>query len=116
MEIDIFEGARGTGKSTLAFKMRQRTPETTLINFTGFHTDGEAGLWKATYYYKTWFKYLFQMYNHDSKLVFDRFYFSESVFSNLYKEYDFLNTYLELNEMLEQLSVLDVKINIFLGN
>lgn len=113
MELDIFEGARGTGKSTLAYKIRQRTPETTLVNFTGFHADGEAGLLKVTNYYEAWFKYIFQMYNHDSRMVFDRFYFSESVYSDLYKKYDFLNIYLDLNEMLEQLSLLGVKINIF---
>lgn len=114
MEINILEGARGTGKSTLAFKLRQRTPETTLINFTGFHTDGAEGLKKISEYYLTWMKFFFSICKHDSKLVFDRFYFSESVYSNLYKNYDFLDTYIELNDKLEALSRQGCKINIFL--
>lgn len=113
MEITILEGARGTGKSTLAFKLRQRTPETTLINFTGFHTDGEEGLSRVSDYYKTWITFLLAMGQHESNYVFDRFYFSEQVFSKLYKEYDFTDNYELLNDFIEDLSFFGVKINIF---
>ncbi|UNY48760.1 hypothetical protein P9294_gp045 [Bacillus phage FADO] len=113
LEIDILEGARGTGKSSLAFRLRQTTPETTLINFTGFHNDGEQGLEKVKKYYSNWMHFLFKMYNHDSKLLFDRFYFSEKVYSALYKEYNFTEEYKRLNELLEDLSEFGVKINIF---
>lgn len=112
IEITIVEGARGTGKSTIAFKLRQRIPETTLINFTGFHTDGEDGLDKVSKYYYRWMNFLYSMRFHDSKFVFDRFYFSEAVYTPLYKEYDFNNSYRILNEMLFALTE-DVEINIF---
>jgi len=114
MEIDILEGARGTGKSTLAFKLRQKTsPTPTLINFTGFHDDGEEGLRKVTEYYKAWITMLFGLAGHDSQFIFDRFYFSEGVYSTLYKEYDFRHNYREFCESLEELSDMGVKINIF---
>lgn len=113
MEIDILEGGRGTGKSTLAFKLRQKTPETTLINFTGFHTDGQEGLEKVKNYYMAFMEMLKQLNDHESKFVFDRFFFSEAVFSQLYKEYDFKNTYIELLDKLEALSEIGIKINLF---
>lgn len=113
MEITILEGARGTGKSTLAFKLRQKTSETTLINFTGFHTDGEEGLQRVADYYKSFITFLLSMVSHDSKYVFDRFYFSEQVFSKLYKDYDFTETYDLLNSFLEDIAFFGVKINIF---
>lgn len=113
LEIDILEGGRGTGKSTVAFKLRQLTPETTLINPTGFHMDGFEGLVKVTSYYKTWINLLRELSSHDSKIVFDRFFFSEQVFSQLYKEYDFKDTYTQLLDSLESLSELGVKVNIF---
>lgn len=113
IEINVIEGARGTFKSTIAFKMRQRIPETTLINFTGFHEDGNNGLIKVTDYYKAWMKFLFNIWNHESKFVFDRFFFTEMIFSQLYKEYDFEKTYNELLGDLELLSTIGVKINIF---
>lgn len=113
MEILILEGGRGTGKSTLAFKLRQKTSETTLINFTGFHTDGEEGLEKVSEYYHAWMKLIYELRYHDSKFVFDRFYFSESVYSELYKDYEFTNEYMEFNQTLGDLSELGVKINIY---
>lgn len=112
LQIDIFEGGRGTGKSTIAFKLRQKTPETTLINFTGFHTDGEEGLRKVSHYYESFMMMLFSMVGHESKFVFDRFYFSEQVFSQFYKEYDFTDKYNLLNAFLEDLADM-VDINIF---
>jgi thymidylate kinase len=114
MKITILEGGRGTGKSTVAFKLRQRVSETTLINFTGFHDDGERGLKKVTSYYHSWMDMLSRMSVYNYNFVFDRFYFSESIFSELYKNYDFTDTYRGLNNSLEKLSTdEDVKVNIF---
>lgn len=113
MELTILEGARGTGKSTLAFQLRQKTSETTLINFTGFHTDGEKGLEKVSDYYRVWMDMIYYLANHDSKFIFDRFYFSEMVYSYLYKDYEFKGTYEYLNDWLHSLSKMGVKINIY---
>lgn len=112
MNITILEGARGTGKSTLAFKLRQRFSDTTLVNFTGFHEDGEKGLIKVVKYYKAWIRMLFQMHRHESSFVFDRFFFSERVYSQLYKEYDFKKSYVDLLDDLETLAEMGVKIDI----
>lgn len=112
MRIMIFEGGRGTGKSTLTSKMRQTIKETTLINFTGFHDDGEEGLRKVSEYYDSWMQLLFSLSGHDSNLIFDRFYFSERVFSPLYKTYDFTDKYNQLNDLLEDLSKMGVQIDI----
>ncbi|MCY8549402.1 hypothetical protein MOD25_05730 [Bacillus haynesii] len=114
MEIFILEGCRGTGKTSVAIKLRQRTPETTLINFTGFHDDGESGLNKVKHYYDSWMNALFSLSSHQSKFVFDRFYFSEMVYSHLYKEYSFKHNYENLNNLLEDLSEMGVKIHIIL--
>lgn len=112
MQITIFEGSRGVGKSTLASKMRQKTSETTLINFTGFHEDGEEGLNKVSEYYDSWMKLLFSLTSHSSKLIFDRFFFSELVYSKLYKSYDFSEKNEQLANLLDDLSSMGVKIDI----
>lgn len=91
--IIIFEGARGTGKSTLARIIREKISEVTLVNPTGYHLDGEEGLSKISEYYDTWIDLLWSLKNHDSTFVFDRFFFSEMVFSKLYKSYDFTEKY-----------------------
>lgn len=114
LQIDILEGARGTGKSTLAFKLRQKTsPTPTLINFTGFHEDGTEGLVKVCRYYESFMKMLFQLHSHDSQFVFDRFYFSEAVYSKLYKSYDFSDFEKAFNRCMIELSEYGVHINIF---
>ncbi|MFQ3543516.1 hypothetical protein Q7A53_05470 [Halobacillus rhizosphaerae] len=98
--IAIFEGARGTGKSTLTHRFRQMIPHTTLINPTGFHDDGELGLRKVREYYYSWLDFLKFMEDHDSNIILDRFYFSEQIFSKKYKNYDFTDIYNQLNEHL----------------
>lgn len=112
MQITILEGARGTGKSTLAFKLRQRTPETTLINFTGFHTNDKAGLDKVVFYYNAWIEFFKKLNMHDSKFILDRFYFSEQVYSQLYKAYNFKENYKNLLNDLENLSEIGIDIEI----
>lgn len=113
VDITILEGARGTGKSTLAFKMRQRISETTLINPTGFHLDGDKGMEKVADYYDVWFSFLTDISKHKSSILFDRFYFSEKVFSSLYKKYNFTLDYEYYNFKLNELSKQGVRINIF---
>lgn len=112
MEITILEGARGTGKTTLAQKLRQTTSNSTLINFTGFNQDGEEGLRRVTDYYKAFMGMFLRLAKHDSKFIFDRFFFSEMVYSQLYKNYDFEDVYKELLFDLEVLAHHGAKINI----
>lgn len=113
LDVSIIEGGRGTGKSTVVSKIRQLIPETTLINPTGFHADGGEGLEKIEHYYDAWFDLLYFLKSHNSSMVFDRFYFSEMVFSKLYKRYDFKKSYTDYNEMLGELVKRGANINIF---
>lgn len=113
MRIIILEGARGSGKSTIANMMRQRMSETTLINPTGFHTDGDEGLEEIKQYYDAWYSMLENLPKHDSIYVFDRFYFSEMVFSSLYKSYDFREKYLNLLDSLDKFSGAETKVDVF---
>jgi deoxyguanosine kinase len=91
----ILEGARGLGKSTLSFKLRQKLKHSTLINFTGFHDDGEKGLHKISNYYIEWFTLFRKFYAclDDYTIICDRFFPSEMVFSSLYKKYNFEDKY-----------------------
>lgn len=113
MEIMIIEGARGTGKTTVASKIRQTVSEMTLINPTGFHEDGVKGLAKINQYYDSWLNMLYVMHEHDSTVLFDRFYFSEAVYSKLYKNYSFAESLKYFNADLDYLAKKGVKIDIF---
>lgn len=115
MEIVILEGCRGTGKSTLAFKLRQKTsPTPTLINFTGFHDDGEQGLSKVHRYYYEWLEMFWNLRRHESQYIFDRFYFSEMVYSQLYKDYSFKDSFWEFSDWLHRIACHEgVRITIF---
>lgn len=95
VKLVILEGARGTGKSTIAFKLRQLTRNSTLINFTGFEDDNEEGLEKIQNYYDSWFTLLrnFKWKVRDQVIICDRFFPSEMVFSSLYKNYDFSSSF-----------------------
>jgi thymidylate kinase len=93
MRAIIFEGARGTAKSTISRKIRDKTKDSTLINFTGFSLDGIDGFQKVTDYYMNWFHFLESMKGHNSTIICDRFFFSEFVYSELYKDYDFSQQY-----------------------
>lgn len=106
--IVVIEGARGTGKSTVARNARQKIPEITLVNPVGFHADGKEGLRKIVQYYASWINFISEMWNHDSTFVFDRFFFTERVFSELYKEYDFTDYYEEFLEELSEIADVDV--------
>lgn len=100
MKIITIEGSRGTGKSTIAHQLRQELKDTTLINFTGFNTDGEEGFKRITDYYMNWIAMFIQMKQAglEHTILCDRIFFSEMVFSKLYKNYDFREVYAFLVE------------------
>lgn len=105
-KLVILEGARGTGKSTVAFKLRQSLKDSTLINFTGFNKDGEEGLEKIKNYYRGWFT-LFRNFKwkvDEQVIICDRFFPSEKVFSSLYKEYDFKEAFENFSRLLPTLA------------
>jgi deoxyadenosine/deoxycytidine kinase len=84
---------------------RQRIPETTLINPNGFHATGspKKDSERTIAYYRGIMDFvLFQIEQGlDYTLVFDRFFFSEQVFSTLYKKYDFTDYYNRLMIVLD---------------
>lgn len=96
MRLVILEGSRGVGKSTIARSIREKISEITLVNPTGFHLDNLEGLNKVSRYYERWMNFLWSMSKHNSTFVFDRFFFSEMVFSKLYKSYEFTEKYEDL--------------------
>lgn len=106
--VIVFEGARGTGKSTIARNVRQKLSEITLVNATGFHSDGEEGLKNIVHYYSAWINMLSNLHNHNSTFVFDRFFFTERVFSELYKSYNFNDYYENFLEDLSCVAEVDV--------
>lgn len=89
MKNVIIEGARGLGKSTIARWLRENTTNSTLINFTGFNEKGEEGLHKVTTYYNRWNSMFKSMRGEDFLFIHDRYFFSEFVYSKIYKDYSF---------------------------
>jgi len=104
-KILVLEGARGTGKSTLAFQLRQSLKNSTLINFTGFNMDGEKGLRQVENYYYTWMHFFYGMESHnvEQTIICDRIFFSEKVF-NMYKNYNFDEAYINLIQNFAKLN------------
>lgn len=98
-KVIILEGPRGAGKSSVAQALRHSIEGSTLINLTGFKMRGPEGYNKISYYYRAWMELLSNM-NGDYTLIFDRTFFSEMVYSTLYKDYDFKSRYFELCEEL----------------
>lgn len=101
MKNVIIEGARGTGKSTVARILRDKVLNSTLINFTGFNEGGEEGLEKVIRYYDAWFEFFWRIQDMDVTFIHDRYYFSEMVYSKLYKDYDFTRAFQTFNSHLE---------------
>lgn len=95
LKVHILEGPRGTGKSTVARLLRDTIDGATLINPTGFGTDGEEGLHKISEYYQALDAYLHDLASadHEFTVIFDRTFFSEWVYSRIYKSYDFSPMY-----------------------
>lgn len=85
----VLEGPRGTGKSTVARYVREQTTNSTLINYTGIDVDGEMGLNAIADYYAAWTKFFRNVRKQDLIFIHDRYFFSEYVYSALYKSYDF---------------------------
>jgi deoxyguanosine kinase len=95
----ILEGTRGTGKSTIAHRLRQNLEGSTLINFTGFKADGEVGYQQVSDYYDSWLLALSELDNRFT-IICDRLFFSEQVYSKLYKHYDFTQKFHALYRQL----------------
>lgn len=95
LKVIILEGPRGTGKSTVGRLLRDTIEGATLMNPTGFGTDGADGLHKITEYYQSLDTYLHELASADSEFVviFDRTFFSEWVYSRIYKSYNFTPMY-----------------------
>jgi deoxyguanosine kinase len=87
-KLIILEGARTTGKSTVAQILRQTLPSSTLINMTGYKDDGFYGKMKILEYYNAFVQYI-SMLSKEHTIILDRMFISEMVYSNLYKSYDF---------------------------
>lgn len=104
MKNIILEGTRGTGKSTLGRFLRERVNNNTLINFTGFDDGGHTGLQKSINYYNHWSMFFHGMKNMPESYTFihDRYFFSEMVYSKLYKDYDFSPHYFNLVRDIER--------------
>lgn len=88
----IVEGPRGTGKSSVTRLLREQIEGSTLINLTGFKANGEEGLHKITQYYEAFMPVLENL-SGDYTVIFDRHFFSEAVYSQLYKSYSFKTQY-----------------------
>lgn len=110
LKISILEGPRGAGKSTVAQMMRHKIEGSTLINPTGFKEDGDEGLAKSEAYYEAWSLFLSSIQSVDQHLIFDRFFFSEIVYSRLYKSYDASDLH---KKMCKLLSRLDADVTIY---
>lgn len=102
MKITIIEGARGVGKSTIARMLRDGLTNTVLINMTGNNDDSGEGKDATFRHYENLLVYLGYEKFDDSpfNFLFDRTFFSEQVYSSLYKSYDFTN---QFNTLLKQL-------------
>lgn len=109
----VIEGARGTGKSSITKYLRENTVNSTLINFTGFNVSGVEGLKMVVDYYTAWFGFFRNLRDAEGEMTFihDRFFFSERVYANLYKDYaNEFNYYYEsfLNLSASTFDLLDV--------
>ncbi len=114
MKAIMLEGPRATGKSTVSRRLREEIWGSTWINPTGFSDDGLDGLLKIATYYRGFFD-MFQKMKENQRLtkdmvfIFDRFFFSEMVYSQLYKQYDFDTHYemfcKELFEVFDEVEI-----------
>lgn len=106
----IIEGHRLTGKSTICRYLRNNINYSTLINPTGFPDKGEKGFRKIAAYYERWIEFISKFKHDDVLFIFDRFMFSEVVYSRLYKDYVFDSTFNLLLRWLDR----NAKIELFM--
>ena len=105
MKITILESGRGLGKSTIARRLRDGLTNTVLVNFTGNNEDSEAGMDRTFHHYNNWLTF-FQYEKFDEtpfNFLCDRSFFSEQVYSSLYKQYDFTDKFQVLLRKLNEL-------------
>ena len=103
--IIIVQGPQGVGKSTLANFLRDNLPSTNLYRLSGINDKTKTGKEKNEIMYLELIDYMKKLEKTELNMVFDRFFFSEQVYSKLgYKEYLFddvyeklLNKFYELN-------------------
>lgn len=104
MKIVVIEAGRGLGKSTIVRHLRDAMTNTVAINFTGYNEDSQEGLATIVRHYSNWLTFL-SYENFDSSpftFLADRFFFSEKVYSKLYKEnYNFSLNYTSLLSQLD---------------
>lgn len=113
MKITILEGARGVGKSTIARMLRDGLTNTVLINMTGNNDNSEEGKIATFKHYDNLMQYLsFEKFDTTPfNFLFDRTFFSEQVYSSLYKDYNFTREYRNLLGQLDRLaSNVEVKV------
>lgn len=106
--VIILEGHRMTGKSTVARYLRNSINYATLINCTGFPDKGEPGLARISAYYRSFSQLLHAHKDSDTVFIFDRYMFSEMVYSVLYKDYDFTQYFNHFLDDLASIATVDV--------
>ena len=113
MKITIIEGARGVGKSSITRALRDGLTNTVLINNTGNNEDSIEGKNDTFKYYIHLMHYLNIniVSSTPFNFLFDRIFFSEQVYSQLYKSYDFTTQFNLLLSWLDRLGK-DVEVQV----
>ena len=103
--IIIVEGPQGVGKSTLANFLRDNLPSTNLYRLSGINDKTKTGKEKNEIMYLELIDYMKKLEKTELNMVFDRFFFSEQVYSKLgYKEYLFDDVYEKLLNIFYELN------------
>lgn len=103
-KIVIIEGARGVGKSTVVGNLRKTMTNTISINMTGNNEDSYEAKMETMYRYLNWLELIKAEKDSSMTYIFDRFFFSEIVYSKLYKSYDFSEHYGQLFSLLDEIA------------
>ena len=116
-KLIIVEGPQGVGKTTITNHIRDKIPYTNLIRLAGLPDNSKEGLRKTVKYYKNLFNYLKKMSNLGINFVFDRFFFTDQVYSEMgLKQYDFTNYFIYFLDKLTLLNYDIHYINLYLAN
>lgn len=100
-KITIIEGARGIGKSTVVNELRYRSTNTVSMNLTGINGDSKEVMQATLSHYNNILNFIRQESKSPINYIFDRMFFSEMVYSKLYKSYDFEEAYEYLLDQLK---------------